>query len=263
MTQNKLLKAKDLCVTFSQKSGLFNLKSTHLKAVDGVSFDLCKNEFLALVGESGSGKSTLGQAIAGLCPLTSGQLELFDQTLDLSDQNQWKSLRHQIQMIFQDFNGALNPRQTIEQILSAPLLTHQICTPQELPNRLKKILDQVMLPVDSLGRYPHQFSGGQRQRINLARALSVQPQILICDEMTSALDVSVQAQILELLHQNALENQISLIFITHDLAIAKSFCHNVGVMNHGKLAEYGSCAEVFSNPQHEYTKTLISAIPHL
>ena len=110
MTQNKLLKAKDLCVTFSQKSGLFNLKSTHLKAVDGVSFDLCKNEFLALVGESGSGKSTLGQAIAGLCPLTSGQLELFDQTLDLSDQNQWKSLRHQIQMIFQDFNGALNPR---------------------------------------------------------------------------------------------------------------------------------------------------------
>ncbi len=223
-----------------------------LKAVDGVSFSLFKGETLGLVGESGCGKSTLGKIVLGLIPPTSGTL-LFDGA-PLFPKNE-RSLYRRIQMIFQDPFASLNPRMSVGEILSEPYKIHRI---EGNPNRL---LDLVGLPQSAKGRYPHEFSGGQRQRIGIARALALNPELLICDEPISALDVSIQAQIVNLLLELQKELNLTYLFIAHDLAMVQYISTRVAVMYLGKFVEIGSTAELFAKPVHPYTQALLSSIP--
>ncbi len=256
------LRVENISVYYPMRSGVFSRVSHYLKAVQNVSFSLTEGEILAVIGESGCGKSTLAQALVGLLPWHSGTYSVFGKEVDVNSAKAFAQVRKSVQMVFQDPYSSLNPRQTIAQILTYPLIARGTSKSEAL-EKAKKELDLVGLPADSLSRYPHEFSGGQRQRIGIARALMVDPKVIIADEVTSALDVSVQAQVLQLLEKLRKDLGISIVFISHDLLTVRSFADNVIVMYKGCEVEKGVAAEVLKNPQRAYTKALIASVPTL
>lgn len=249
-----VLSAKDLSITFGTNTSIFTRKRHVVRAVNNVTLTLARGETLGIVGESGSGKSTLGRCLAGIIKPTSGAIQIAQDQLHLGRQN--------LQMVFQDPYSSLNPRLRVGDIVGEALSYYRVCsTKKELEERVEAALSRVHLPADSSRRYPHQFSGGQRQRISIARALIMQPKILICDEPTSALDVSVQAEILKILRELRRDSELSMIFISHDLAVVRSICQRVMVMRSGNIVESGRCDDIFENPREEYTRALIQAMP--
>ncbi len=231
------------------------------KAVNNVSFQIKEGEILGLVGESGCGKSTLSKAVMGILPATGGAILFQDNDLTRLSLQDWKAMRTRIQMIFQDPYSSLNPRMTIGDALKEPLMVHHIVPKAQLDIEVSRLLGMVQLPADAAKKYPHQFSGGQRQRIGIARALSLRPELLICDESVSALDVSVQAQILNLLKQLQQELGLTYLFISHDLNVVHYISDRVMVMQAGKIVETGTAEQVLVHPQHDYTRKLIGSIP--
>jgi oligopeptide/dipeptide ABC transporter ATP-binding protein len=241
----------------------FPARSGVVRAVDGVTFEIKRGEVIGLVGESGSGKSTLGRTLMQLIPPTAGAVILEGKNLTTGTATEFATKRRDLQMVFQDPFASLNPRMTVFATLSEPLLVHRICPPAEVKNRVSELMSQVGLPVRDLQKYPHEFSGGQRQRIAIARALALNPRIIIADEPVSALDVSIQAQILNLLADLVHRLDLTLIFISHDLSVVKHISDRIAVMYRGKIVEMGPTLEVMDNPQHAYTRTLLSAIPRI
>lgn len=263
MTEN-ILEVKDLCVSFNNKSNLFSKgEEGKIHAVNHVSLNIGRNEIHGLVGESGSGKSTLGRSIMGLAPVTSGQILFHSRDGSVINlvENKGKSLN--VQMVFQDSNSSLNPNMRIKTILSEPIVINRILPKNDIPDRLQELMKMVGLPEDFLERYPHQLSGGQRQRVAIARAMATNPELIIADEPTSALDVSIQAQILNLLLDIKNNNDVSMLFISHNLAVVRHISDFVSVMRKGQVVESGRCVELFDNPKHEYTKKLWGAIPQI
>lgn len=259
---SEALRVEHLSVCYPMRSGVFSRVSRYLKAVDNVSFRLDEGEILAVIGESGCGKSTLAQALIGLLPWKSGAYTVFGKKVDVSSAKAFADVRKSVQMIFQDPYSSLNPRQTVSQILTYPAVANGISKSESLDMAREK-LQLVGLPQDSLGRYPHEFSGGQRQRIGIARALMLDPKVLVADEVTSALDVSVQAQVLNLLEKLRQDLGISILFISHDILTVRSFAHKVIVLYKGREKEYGAVESVLENPQHPYTKALMASVPTL
>ncbi|HEX7631386.1 MAG TPA: ATP-binding cassette domain-containing protein, partial [Lacunisphaera sp.] len=258
------VEVRDVKTYFPIVSGTFFQKQTGtVKAVDGVSFTVRRGEVLGLVGESGSGKSTLSRTIMQLAPVTSGQVLVGSHDLTAAGAAELQAARRDLQMVFQDPFASLNPRLTIYATLAEPLLVHGIVPRDQVPARVAQLMDQVGLPARFMQKYPHEFSGGQRQRIAIARALALQPKVIIADEPVSALDVSIQAQILNLLANLVRTMDLTLIFIAHDLSVVKHISDRIAVMYQGRIVEIGSAVDVMERPQHPYTKTLISAIPHV
>lgn len=257
----KMLEADNLRVWFSVESNWLGKTTQYFKAVDGVSFELRRGEVLGLVGESGCGKSTLGRTLIGLLPVYEGKVKFDAKNIAGFTQKEWRNIRKEIQLIFQDPYASLNPRMSIADMLIEPLAVHNIVPRSERRKEALRLLDLVQLPVDSMQRYPHQFSGGQRQRLGIARALAVKPQVLICDESVSALDVSVQAQILNLLKDLQREFNLSYLFISHDLNVVHYISDRVMVMQSGKIVEAGTAEQVLKHPADDYTKRLIEAMP--
>ncbi|MFD1414242.1 ABC transporter ATP-binding protein [Oceanobacillus jeddahense] len=256
------LEVKDLQVYFPIKGGILNRTVDHVKAVDGVTFEMEQGKTYGLVGESGSGKSTTGRAIIGLEDITSGQI-LFDGK-DITDKkSKNKNFRKDVQMIFQDPYSSLNPRKRVLDIVAEPLRNFEKLSKKEERIRVQELLDIVNVSPDSIFKYPHEFSGGQRQRIGVARAIALKPKLIIADEPVSALDVSVQAQVLNFLKEIQSELNLTYLFISHDLGIVKHMCDNISIMYKGRYVEQGSTADIFENPQHIYTKRLIAAIPDI
>lgn len=257
-----LLEVKGLRVHFPVRSGLFGRVQGVIKAVDGVSFQIFKGETLGLVGESGSGKTTIGRAIVRLNEPTSGSVRFLGNELLHLSRRQMLPYRKKIQMIFQDPYNSLNPRLTIASILSEPLEIHfPGMGMKERRKRATQLLEMVGLQGRQMDRYPHEFSGGQRQRIGIARALAVEPELIICDEPVSALDVSVQAQIVNLLQDLQEELGLSYLFIAHDLAVVEHISSRVLVMHHGRIVEQASAETIYNHPQHAYTQKLLAAVP--
>ena len=233
-----------------------------IKAVDDVSFNLKEGETLGIVGETGCGKSSLARAIIKMIPITSGKIIWKDEDLLNFNKSKMQKTRKEIQMIFQDPLASLNPRMNIGEIISEPLKTHYPkIGNNKIKNEVKEMMVKVGLLPNLINRYPHEFSGGQCQRIGIARALILKPKLIICDEPVSALDVSIQAQVINLLKNLQKDLKLSLIFITHDLSIAKHISDNILVLYFGKTVEIASSKELFKNPQHPYTKKLISSVP--
>ena len=256
-----LLEVRDLRKLFPLRRGVFARTVGHVHAVDGVSFDLGAGRSLGLVGESGCGKTTTGRCLLRLIEPTSGTIRFRGQDLTTLGGERLRALRRDMQMVFQDPYGSLNPRCTVGQILGEPLLVHRICPRDEIPDRVRDLLRQVDLAADAADLYPHQFSGGQRQRIGIARALSLHPALMICDEPVSALDVSVQAQVINLLRDLQDSLGMAYIFIAHDLAVVAHLCHAVAVMYLGEIVEMGPVEALYRRPLHPYTQALLSAIP--
>ncbi len=261
--EGPLLEVSDLSIGFTERTDWLGRPTHVYKAVDDVSFQLQPGEILGLVGESGCGKSTLSKALMGLVPLKEGTIKYRGQDISGLGAQGWRQLCRQIQMIFQDPFASLNPRMNVGDMLAEPLRVHHIVPRREVPREVARLLDVVHLPADSIGRYPHQFSGGQRQRLGIARALAMRPALLICDESVSALDVSVQAQILNLLKELQYEFQLSYLFISHDLSVVHYIADRVLVMQQGKIVEAGAAADVLTHPRHHYTRRLIEAMPGL
>ncbi len=256
------LEVRDLCKVFPVgRAGLLGKPRAELRAVDGVSFTLERGESLGIVGESGCGKSTTARAIVGLHPATSGSIKLDGVELTTLDRRGWLPYRRKLQMIFQDPYGSLDPRQTVGSILAEPLAIHGLLKPRDRKLRTLALLDAVGLNPRHIHRYPHEFSGGQRQRIGIARALALEPELIVCDEPVSALDVSIQAQILNLLRDLQERFGIAFLFIAHDLAVVRHVCHRVAVMYLGRMVELASRDALFETPRHPYTQALLSAIP--
>lgn len=255
--QSPILKIKGLAKVYRSKSGIFG-KAKELKAVDDVSFEIFKGESLGLVGESGSGKSTIGRILVGLEKLNAGSLEFEDQLLSDLKNSDWRKLNRSIQIIFQDPFGSLNPRLTAGESIAEVLRENGHLSKADARERALELLEKVGLLRDYAARYPHEFSGGQRQRIGIARALAVSPKVLVCDESVSALDVSVQAQILNLLNDLKEEFDFTYLFISHDLQVVRYFCDRVIVLKDGKLVEEGYAESLFRNPQQDYTANLIA-----
>ncbi|HTB53074.1 MAG TPA: ABC transporter ATP-binding protein [Ferruginibacter sp.] len=256
-----VLSVKNLSVHFPEKKKLFAKNKEPLKAVDEVSFDVFKGETIGLVGESGCGKTTLGRTILQLLPATSGSIILDDVDLTQLSKKEMRPLRKDLQIIFQDPYGSLNPRLTIGDAIKEPMQVHQLFSTKEQYNKVIELLEKVNLKPEHFKRYPHEFSGGQRQRICIARALALNPSFLIFDESVSALDVSVQAQVLNLLNDLKREFNFTSIFISHDLSVVHYISDRIMVMNKGKIIETGNADDVFFSPQNEYTQKLIAAIP--
>ncbi|SZD71993.1 Glutathione import ATP-binding protein GsiA [Candidatus Ornithobacterium hominis] len=237
-------------------------KNKFFKALENINFKLYKGESLGLVGESGSGKTTLSRALLMLQPPTHGQIIYKGKDLTQLPSKELRKLRKEIQIIFQDPNSSLNPTQTIEEILTTPLKIHQISqNANERKEIATELLNKVNLPQSSLNKYPHEFSGGQRQRIGIARALAVQPELIVCDESVSALDVSVQAQVLNLLNDLQDEFNLTYLFVSHDLSVVRHFCNRLLVLQKGRIVESGMAKSIYKNPKEKYTKELINAIP--
>ena len=259
-----LLEVKNLTVCYPNCADAFKTKKSSFLAVNNVSFAISKGETLGLVGESGSGKSTLGKSIIRLAPIQSGEIFFDNEPIHNLSNRAFFPYRKKIQMVFQDPFNSLNPRMTIEMILKEPLDIHfKHWTKQQKQARIVELLNQVGLPASSLVRYPHEFSGGQRQRIGIARALAIEPDLLICDEPVSALDVSVQAQIINLLLDLQKNLGLTYLFIAHDLAVIEHISDQVAVMQHGEIVEFASATAIYNSPQHPYTKKLLKSIPKL
>jgi oligopeptide/dipeptide ABC transporter ATP-binding protein len=256
-----MLKTEELRVHFPVKSGLFLRQTAVVKAVDGVSLDLARGETLGLVGESGCGKSTLGKAMVRLLNPTSGRIIFEDRDITDLSQRQIRPLRRDFQMIFQDPAESLDARMNVRSIIEEPYQIHQMGTREERKKWVNELLDTVGLSASSAERYPFEFSGGQRQRIGIARALALKPKWLVCDEPVSALDVSVQSQILNLLVDLQKEFDLSYLFIAHDLSVVKHVSDRVAVMYLGKIVELADSEAIYRNPKHAYTKALLSAVP--
>lgn len=255
-------KISDLKVHYPIRSGFFSFGAKQtLKAVDGISLEVRKGEILGLVGESGCGKSSLGRAIIRLIDATSGKIDLHGKDFLALKGEALRKTRPDIQMIFQDPYASLDPRMTVYDLLAEPVNAHMKLSKNDLEERIQKYMELVGLPLRALKKYPHEFSGGQRQRICIARALILEPKIIVADEPVSALDVSVQAQILNLLKDIQQKLNLSMIFISHNLAVVKYISDRIAVMYLGKIVEIGSREDIFSAPQHPYTKALISAVP--
>ena len=266
--QKTILKVNNLSVDFPIFGGVFQRQIAAVHAVKNLSFELFEGETLGIVGESGSGKSTLGKAILNVLKLTApevkitGEIFLNNQTelLGLSGK-EMKNHRTDIQMIFQDPYSSLNPRMIVKDIIQEPLDIHTNMSTNEKKDKVDWLLNKVGLSTEQATRYPHEFSGGQRQRIGIARSLATDPKIIIADEPVSALDVSIQAQIINLMMDLQEEFNLSIIFIAHDLSVVKHISNRIGVMYLGELVEINETAEIFKNPVHDYTKTLLKAIP--
>ncbi len=259
----ELIQIKDLKVHYPIRSGFFNRVTDYVYAVDGVNFTIEKGKTYGLVGESGSGKSTIGKAIVGLEKTTSGQI-LYDGK-DVTK----RSARHAIgynkdvQMIFQDAMSSLNPKKRVIDIIAEPIRNFERLSDQEEKKKVKSLLDIVGMPEDALYKYPHEFSGGQRQRLGVARAVATNPKLIVADEPVSALDLSVQAQVLNFMKRIQEEYGLSYLFISHDLGVVKYMCDTIAIMTKGRFVEIGTREEIYTNPQHIYTKRLLSAIPKI
>ncbi|MET3697848.1 oligopeptide transport system ATP-binding protein [Bacillus oleivorans] len=256
-----LLEVKDLKKHFPIKSGLLQKQTGAVKAVDGVSFSLLKGETLGLVGESGCGKSTTGRMLMRLLEPTGGQILFEDKDLTTLSNAEMRKMRKDIQMVFQDPFASLNPRHTVERIIEEPLIVHGMGNKQERKKRVRELLDIVGLSSYHARRYPHQFSGGQRQRIGIARALAVKPKLIIADEPVSALDVSIQSQVLNLLEDLQKDFDLTYLFIAHDLGVVRHISDRVGVMYLGRIVELSDSERLYDNPKHPYTEALLSAVP--
>jgi oligopeptide/dipeptide ABC transporter ATP-binding protein len=257
------LKVDNLKTYFPIKKGLLRRTVGFIKAVDGVSFGIKKGQTLGLVGESGCGKTTVARSILRLIPATAGDV-VFDKIEVLSaDKSELSELRRQISLIFQDPYSSLNPRMTVGNIVGEPLKVHKKVSGSELSEKVAALLLKVGLSPEHINRYPHEFSGGQRQRIGVARALSLEPKLVICDEPVSALDVSIRSQILNLLKDLQEEFGLTYLFIAHDLAVVEFFCDVVAVMYMGRIVEQAGAEELYRNPLHPYTRVLMSAIPQV
>ncbi|GAB3920946.1 hypothetical protein GCM10011575_17050 [Microlunatus endophyticus] len=252
-----LLRVQNLVKEFKQSA------RKQFRAVDDVGFDLSQRETLGVVGESGSGKSTTARMVARLIDPTSGSIEFQGEDVTTRTGAALRHFRGNVQVVFQDPYSSLNPRHTVEQIISAPLRYQGRKVSGGYRKAVKEAMDRVGLNPDHSARHPMQFSGGQAQRIGIARALAVEPKLVICDEAVSALDVSVQAQVLDLLRDLQREHDFSYIFVAHDLAVVRQIAHKVAVMSAGRLVEQGPRDAIFDNPQHEYTRTLLSAVPRI
>jgi peptide/nickel transport system ATP-binding protein len=261
MSQAPLLKVHSLIKYYDGGSAGFMKRDT-VKAVDGISFEMTRGETLAVIGESGCGKSTVGRLIVRLLDANQGEIWFDGQRIDNISTAAFRPIRKRLQIIFQDPYSSLNPRMKVREILAEPLLSLGLFRRGPvLEQRLDELVDIVRLPRAALGRYPHEFSGGQRQRICIARALATKPDLIVCDEAVSALDVSVKAQIVNLLQELQRSMGLTLLFISHDLAIVSRMTHRVVVMYLGKIVEVATRQEIFTNPKHPYTQALLSAIP--
>ena len=259
--KNIILSIKNLYKEFPVDKGIFKQSSESVKAVQNVSLNVRQNKILGLVGESGSGKSTLGKTIIKLIEPTSGKINFKNQDISNFNRQKMQNIRQKMQMIFQDPFASLNPRKNILDTLMEPILVHKLMKKKEATKYIKQIIHDVGLPIESLIRFPHEFSGGQRQRIGIARALVLKPEFIIADEPVSALDVSIQAQVLNLLETIKETYNLTMIFISHDLSVIEYFCDEVAVMYLGHIVEMAPVNELFSNPKHSYTKALLSAVP--
>ena len=256
-----LLEVNDLKKHFRVGGGLLRPRA-FVYAVDGVSFTIARGETLALVGESGCGKSTVGRAILRLFDITAGQVVLDGRRIDDLSAATLRPLRRRVQVVFQDPFSSLNPRMRVRDILAEPIRNFGLASSaRDMDARIAKLMDQVRLPRDAVERWPHEFSGGQRQRIGIARALAAEPDLIVCDEAVSALDVSVKAQIVNLLHDLQQELGLAMLFISHDLAIVEHMTHRVAVMYLGKIVELAPKRPIFAAPKHPYTQALLSAVP--
>ena len=259
--KENLLSAKNLKTWFPVRAGLFRRTIANIKAVDGISFDIAQGETFGLVGESGCGKTTAARTIARLIPAAGGQVMFDGENILKAPAKKLQRIRRDISIIFQDPYGSLNPRMTVGNIIAEPLKVHKIAAGSDIADRTADLLKKVGLSPDHINRYPHEFSGGQRQRIGIARGLALNPRLVICDEPVSALDVSIQSQILNLLKDLQDEFNLTFLFIAHDLAVVEFVSDIVAVMYLGRIVEIAGVEELYRNPLHPYTKMLLSAIP--
>ena len=251
----KILEVNNLIKTFKDPN------NNNFKVLNDITFSLNRGEVLGLVGESGSGKTTLGRTIIRLTKQDSGKIIFDNHDISNLSKSAMKKIRRDMQIIFQDPFGSLNPRHSIEHIIGEPLIIHNFGSYDKIKKRVLQLLDQVGLPSDSMKLYPHEFSGGQRQRIAIARAIALKPKFLIADEAVSALDVSIQSQILNLISDLVKEYNISMVFISHDLSVIRHISSSIAIMQKGEIVEMGNTETVLKQPKHKYTKKLISAVP--
>lgn len=260
---SELITINDLKIHYPIRSGFFNLVTDHVYAVDGVDFTIEEGKTYGLVGESGSGKSTTGKAIVGLEKTTSGSIIYQGQDVTKSSIRRKMNYNKDVQMIFQDSMSSLNPKKRVLDIIAEPLRNFDRLSDQEEKKRVKELLDIVGMPEDALYKYPHEFSGGQRQRLGVARAVATNPKLIVADEPVSALDLSVQAQVLNFMKRIQEEYKLSYLFISHDLGVVKHMCDNIAIMYKGRFVEIGTKNDIYNDPQHIYTKRLLSAIPQI
>ncbi|MFM8344578.1 MAG: ABC transporter ATP-binding protein [Betaproteobacteria bacterium] len=262
MSAGPLLQVRDLVKRFPVRSGLLRRTAGQVHAVDGVSFELLEGQTLGVVGESGCGKSTMGRCILRLIEPTSGQVVFDGQDVTAADRSSLRALARQMQIIFQDPFASLNPRMTVGAIIGEGLLIHGLARNRtEVADRVAELLTMVGLSKDQMRRYPHEFSGGQRQRIGIARALAVQPRLIVCDEAVSALDVSIQAQVINLLQDLQEQLGLTYVFIAHDLSVVEHASNRVAVMYLGRIVEMADARDLYAQPRHPYTESLLSAVP--
>ena len=259
-TNETVLRVKNLCVDFNIRKRFFQIPQI-IHAVKNLSFDVYSNEIVGIIGESGSGKSTIGKTIVGLNSPTSGEIFFKNEKIINKDYNNLHKFRSDIQIIFQNYSSALDPQMTIAQILSEPFeIHHNTLRKHDRKQEIKKILDLMCIPQSYLQKHQHELSGGQKQRVSIARSLLVKPTILICDEIVSALDVIVQHDIVEVIKSVQQKTKLSIIFITHDIALANDLCSRILVMHNGEIVEAGLTQDVLKNPQDPYTKKLVGSV---
>ncbi|MGM9967665.1 MULTISPECIES: ABC transporter ATP-binding protein [unclassified Rummeliibacillus] len=260
---SSFMEVKDLCVHYPIRGGFFNTVIDHVYAVDGVSMEFEKGKTYGLVGESGSGKSTTGKAIIGLEKITSGKIIYEGEDVTHQRRKRDSAYNRDIQMIFQDSQSSMNPRKRVLDIIAEPIRNFMNMTVQEERKRIIELLEIVGMSEEAMYKYPHQFSGGQRQRLGIARAVACNPKMIIADEPVSALDLSVQAQVLNFMKDIQNEYGLSYLFISHDLGVVRHMCDHISIMYKGRFVETGSKNEIFKDPRHIYTKRLLSAIPNI
>ncbi len=256
-----LLEVKDLVVHFPIYKGFLKRQTGSVEAVNGVSFSLQEGKTLGIVGESGCGKTTLGRSLVRLNQPTGGSIFFYGEDICRLKEKNLKTVRKNIQMVFQDPYGSLNPRLTVGETIGEPLMRHKIGSSKEQKDSVLELLEQVGLPSEAFYKFPHEFSGGQRQRIAIARALALRPKLIVADEPVSALDVSIQSQILNLMLDLQKKFSMSYVFISHDLSVVRHMADHIAVMHGGKMVEYAETDELFASPKHPYTKMLLAGIP--